>query len=79
MKKSPDIVSGFTHLGGAVLSLLGLISLVYVAYTYGSIWHVVSFTVFGVSLICLYTASSLYHLIPSTPRITQAQIGRAHV
>ncbi|MDP3486893.1 MAG: hemolysin III family protein [Bacillota bacterium] len=71
MKKSPDIVSGLTHLGGAVLSLLGLISLVYVAYTYGSIWHVVSFTIFGVSLICLYTASSLYHLIPATPRISQ--------
>ena len=72
MNKKPDIVSGFTHLGGAALSLLGLISLVYVAHTYGSIWHVVSLTVFGVSLICLYTASSLYHLIPATPRINQA-------
>ena len=68
-KKKPDVVSGITHLAGAVLSVAGLIALVYVAVVHGSIWHVVSFTVYGVSLICLYTASTLYHLVPATPRI----------
>lgn len=71
MNKQPDVVSGLTHLAGAVLSVAGLIALVYIAYTEGSFWHMVSFTVFGVSLICLYTASSLYHLIPATPRVSQ--------
>lgn len=71
MLKKPDVVSGLTHVAGAILSLAGLIALVYVAATYGSIWHVVSFSVFGVSLVSLYTASSLYHLIPATPHISQ--------
>jgi len=71
MNKKPDIVSGLTHLAGAILSVFGLVTLLYVAYTRGSIWHVVSFAVFGVSLICLYTASTLYHLIPAAPRLNQ--------
>lgn len=65
MKKKPDVFSGASHLVGAVLSLVALVALVYRAVTYGSVWHVVSFAVFGASLILLYTASTLYHLIPA--------------
>jgi hemolysin III len=47
-----------------VLSLIGLAVLIYVSVTGGSIWHQIALPVFGVSLILLYTASALYHLLP---------------
>jgi hemolysin III len=51
-----------THGIGAVLSVVALTLLIIFAGTRGDAWHVVSFTVFGLSLFVLYTASTLYHL-----------------
>lgn len=62
--------SALTHLVGAVLSVVGLVTLVYQATVYGTIWHVVSFSVFGISLILLYTASTLYHSLRVSPKAT---------
>jgi hemolysin III len=39
-------------------------ALVRVALDYGTIWHLVSFSIFGASLVLLYSFSSLYHLLP---------------
>ncbi len=61
--KVKDPVSGFSHLAGAVLSIVGLIVLIKYAIAIGNIWHIVSFSIFGASLILLYSASSIYHLI----------------
>ena len=61
--KVKDPFSGFSHLVGAVLSVIGLVLLVRYAVTDGTVWHVVAFSIFGASLILLYTASSLYHLL----------------
>jgi len=61
--KVKDPVSGFSHLLGAVLSAVGLAFLVHYAVTDGTVWHIVAFSIFGASLILLYTASSLYHLL----------------
>jgi hemolysin III len=63
-------VSGFTHLAGALLSAAGLPILIYIALERG-IRHVISFSVFGASLILLYTASALYHLLPLSPEGTK--------
>lgn len=65
MKKIKDPVSGFTHLFGAVLSIVGLVFLIIVPAIYSNekAWDIVSFTIFGVGLILLYTFSSLYHLL----------------
>lgn len=59
-----DPVSGFTHLFGMLISILALVVLVREAALYATVWHVVSFSIFGASLILLYAASSLYHLLP---------------
>lgn len=67
-KKLREPVSGLTHLIGAFLSIAALILLVYNAASYGKTWHVVSFAIFGGSLILLYTASALYHLLPLSER-----------
>lgn len=61
--KFREPVSGFTHLLGALLSILGLILLVLYSLPKGNISYVVTFIVFGISLILLYTASSIYHLL----------------
>jgi len=50
-----------SHALGFVLSLVALIMLVLHAARYGSVWHIVSFSVFGASLITLYASSTLYH------------------
>ena len=61
--KMREPVSGLTHLIGAVLSAIGLVLMIYYAVSKGTVWHIVSFSIFGGSLILLYTASTLYHLL----------------
>jgi len=55
--KIKDPVSGFLHLAGALLSIVGLYFLIRYALDNGTVWHIVSFSIFGASLILLYTAS----------------------
>lgn len=62
-----DPFSGLTHLIGAVLAIVGTIILIVQAAWQNKVWHVVSFSIFGASMILLYTASALYHLIPAKP------------
>ncbi|MTI82034.1 MAG: hemolysin III family protein [Firmicutes bacterium] len=64
MIKVKDPFSGLSHLVGALLSIVGLVLLIYNAVKYGGVSHIVSFSIFGTSLILLYAASSLYHLLP---------------
>lgn len=59
-----DPVSGFTHLAGMFLAIAGLVVLVSQAVIYATAWHIVSFAIFGASLILLYAASAFYHLLP---------------
>jgi hemolysin III len=50
-----------SHAVGLALSLAALPLLVVRASLYGNVWHVVSFSIFGASLVILYAASTLYH------------------
>ena len=50
-----------THALGVVLSIVALVLLVVYAAKTGTVWHVVSFSIFGSSLILLYSASTIYH------------------
>ena len=50
-----------THAVGLVFSVAALVLLVTRATLYGNVWHIVSFSVFGVSLIILYASSTIYH------------------
>ncbi|MFZ5430590.1 MAG: PAQR family membrane homeostasis protein TrhA [Bacteroidota bacterium] len=56
-----EVVNSITHGIGALLSIAGLVILIVAAAIHGDAWHIVSFTIFGVSLIVLYTSSTLYH------------------
>jgi hemolysin III len=50
-----------SHAIGLALSVVALILLVARAAIYGNAWHIISFSIFGLSLIMLYTASTVYH------------------
>lgn len=50
-----------THGLGALLSVIGTIALIVAASQLGDVWKIVSFSIFGASLITLYLASALYH------------------
>jgi hemolysin III len=56
---------GVSHLVGIVLSVVGLVALLVLSR--GRPWHVVSFAIYGASLVVLYTASTLYHSLPVAP------------
>ena len=60
-----EIWSCLIHGIGIALSLAGLIVLVTLAAQNGNVWVVVSTAIFGVSMVVLYTASTLYHAIPN--------------
>ncbi len=50
-----------SHFIGFIFSLAALAFLVTRAALYGDIWHIISFAIFGISLIVLYAASTFYH------------------
>ncbi|PYS83983.1 MAG: hemolysin III [Acidobacteria bacterium] len=56
-----EVANCITHGVGLVLSIAGLVALVVVACMYGGALQVVSGSVYGASLVILYTASTLYH------------------
>lgn len=54
--------SAITHGAGAVLAAVGTVLLLIRCVLLGlSAWHVVSFLIYGLSMVGLYTASTLYH------------------
>ncbi len=53
--------NALTHLVGAVLALCGSVVLVVVAALEGDPWKIVSVSIYGVTLVLLYTFSTLYH------------------
>jgi hemolysin III len=53
--------NALTHLAGALLALIGTVVLVVLAMLDGDPWKIVSVTVYGVTLVLLYSFSALYH------------------
>jgi hemolysin III len=56
-----EIANAITHGIGALLAVAALVVLVVMAAIHGTVWHVVSFSIFGTTLVLLYFASTLYH------------------
>lgn len=62
---SGEKLNSISHLVGAVLALVGLGALLTVGLQSGDTWVLGSFAVFGVSLVLLYSMSTLYHSFQS--------------
>ncbi|MEN8117755.1 MAG: hemolysin III family protein [Bacteroidota bacterium] len=56
-----EIFNSITHGIGTLLSIAALVVLIVFAAIRGNAWHVVSFSIFGTTLVLLYLASTLYH------------------
>lgn len=57
-------VNSLTHGLGAVAAIIGLILLLYEAFSRGSVSHIIAFSMFGLSMVLLYTSSTLFHALP---------------
>lgn len=51
----------WSHFAGLLLSVVGLVLLIFRAIDLENIWAIISFPIFGGSMIILYLASTLYH------------------
>jgi len=56
-----EIANSITHGVGTVLSLVGLMTMVIYASEMGDAYRIVGATVFGLTMVLLYLASTLYH------------------
>lgn len=66
-----EVANTITHGIGLLLSIVGLVVLLVLAALRGTAWHIVACSIYGATLICLYTASTLYHAVIS-PRVKRA-------
>ena len=68
-----ELAHGITHGIGTGLAIAGLVFLLIFSVRNGDVWQIVSASIYGTSLILLYLASTLYHLIwaPRVKRIFQ--------
>ncbi|AIQ42112.1 hemolysin III family protein [Paenibacillus sp. FSL R7-0297] len=59
--RKEEVANAITHGIGAVLSIAALVLLVVYAVQNGTAWHVVSFSIYGVTMLLLYFNSTMVH------------------
>ena len=64
-----EIINTATHILGSFFALFGSALLIVSAAVEGKVWHVVSFSVYGTSLLLLFVASSLHHGVNFSRRL----------
>lgn len=62
--KGEEIANSITHGIGVILSIAALVILIVFSSIKGDAWHVVSFTLFGSTMVLLYTSSTMLHALP---------------
>ena len=62
-------LNAWTHLIGALLSISGASILITLAVMMGDPWKIVSVSIFGATLILLYSASTLYHSLRGRAKV----------
>ena len=60
-----EIINAITHGLGVIFGIVALTVLCVLASYFGTVSHVLSYLVYGCSLILLYTSSTLYHALPA--------------
>ncbi|MDV2685062.1 hemolysin III family protein [Alkalihalophilus lindianensis] len=62
--KSEEIANAVTHGIGVLLSIAALVLLIVFSSLHGTVLHVVSFTIYGVTMLLLYLSSTMLHALP---------------
>ena len=60
-KRNEEIVNSTSHGIGVMIAIACTVLLIIKASFYGSVWHIVTYSIFGAGMINLYTASTLFH------------------
>lgn len=63
--KAEEIANSITHGVGFLFSIGAITSLLVIASYFGTLTHILSYLLYGGSLLALYAASTLYHALPS--------------
>jgi hemolysin III len=58
-----------SHLAGAIFSLLGTVLLIVYSSLAARPWHIVSFSIYGFSLVAMFLASTLHHGVNASRRV----------
>lgn len=59
--RKEEVANAITHGIGSVLSVAALVVLIVYASLQGTVWHVVSFSIYGTTMLLLYINSTLVH------------------
>jgi len=58
-----ELASAITHGAGAIASVVGLVFLLMAAFSAQDVWVISSALIYGLSLVALYLASTIYHSV----------------
>jgi hemolysin III len=64
-----EVFNAASHLSATLLSILGTVLLITQSSDQGNPWKIVSFSLYGASLIFLFLCSTLHHSITGTPKV----------
>jgi hemolysin III len=62
-------INAATHLAAAIFSLMGSVLLIVLSSVDAKVWHIVSFSVYGTTLVTLFVASALHHGVTASRRV----------
>ena len=66
--------NAWTHLFGAVLASIGAVWMLVLASFQGDVWKIVSMAIYGVTLVILYSASTVYHSVRGRAKVIMQKV-----
>ena len=66
--------NAWSHLFGAVAAFVGAVWLLVVASLDGSPWKIVSVAIYGVTLLVLYSVSTVYHSVRGRAKVIMQKV-----
>ena len=72
-------LNSYTHLLGAIAACAGSAWLVVLAAQQGDVWKLVSFSVYGATLVLLYLFSTLYHSVRGRAKLVLARLDHSAI
>jgi hemolysin III len=65
-------VSALTHGFSALFAIFGLVLMIQAANQHGTIWHLISFVIYGISMFLMFFSSAMYHWVQASPKTLQS-------
>jgi hemolysin III len=66
--------NAWTHLVGVILATIGAVWMLVVATMSGDVWKIISVAVYGVALVMLYSASTVYHSVRGRAKVIMQKV-----